>query len=355
VSATAANATDGRRRPTTADDKKIRWYRARVSPTGRRFIVYGAGAIGGTIGGRLFQHGHDVILIARGRHFEAIMDGGLVLRTPDETANLPIPVVDDPAGVAFGREDVVILAMKTQDTEAALARLVAAASSGMPVVCAQNGVENERLALRRFANVYGMYVVVPATHLHPGIVETNSTPITGVLDLGRYPSGAGQVAEEVAAALGGSTFSSRVDPAIMRWKYAKLLANLGNALEAACGPGVDDRDLRSRVRAEGRACLAAAGITVAPREEERARTGDLLNMQPIDGQAREGGSSWQSLTRQAGTVEADWLNGEIVLLGRLHGVETPLNQLLQRTVNRMAREHLPPGSMTVEELLAPLG
>jgi 2-dehydropantoate 2-reductase len=319
-----------------------------------RFIIYGAGAIGGTIGGRLYQHGHEVVLIARGGHFEAIRDGGLMLRTPDETTTLPIPVFDDPSHLDFQQGDVVVLSMKTQDTPAALSRLAAVAPAGLPVVCAQNGVENERLALRAFANVYGTYVVVPASHLHPGVIEATSTPTTGVLDLGRYPSGVDEVAEDVATALGASTFSARPDPAIMRWKYAKLLSNLANALEAACGPETRDSDLVARVRAEGRACLAAAGITVASGEEQRTRIGDLLRMQPIGGQSRRGGSSWQSLARQAGTIEADWLNGEIVMLGRLHGVATPLNDLLQRTVNRMASQGLPPGGMTVEELLAPL-
>jgi 2-dehydropantoate 2-reductase len=319
-----------------------------------RFIVYGAGAIGGTIGGRLHQHGHDVILIARGRHFEALRDTGLVLHSPDGTADLAIPVVDDPSEIAFGTGDVVILAMKTQDTAAALARLSLSAPPGIAVVCAQNGVENERLALRCFPNVYGMYVVLAASHLEPGVVEASSSPITGVLDVGRYPMGTDEVAEEVAAALERSTFDARADPAIMRWKYAKLLSNLANALEAACGPEATGDELVRRVRAEGRACLAAAGVTVASGEEQRARR-VMLNIRPIEGRKRPGGSSWQSLARQSGTIEADWLNGEIVLLGRLHGVDTPLNALLQRTANLMAATGRPPASMPLGELLASLG
>ena len=43
-----------------------------------RFVIYGAGGIGGTIGARLFQHGHDVMLIARGPHLEAIKEPGLM-------------------------------------------------------------------------------------------------------------------------------------------------------------------------------------------------------------------------------------------------------------------------------------
>ena len=248
-----------------------------------RFIIFGAGAIGGTIGGRLHQHGHDVTLIGRGRHYEALRDRGLVLQTPDGTSTLPIPVVDGPEGIDFRPDDVVILAMKTQDTPAALARLVACADPSPAIVCAQNGVENERLALRVFPDVYGMYVVVPATHLEPGVVHADSTPITGILDLGRYPSGTDRVADDIAAVLEASTFSARSDQAIMRWKYAKLLTNLANALEAAAGRDARAGELRAPARAEGKACLAAAGIEVASGEEQKARAGDLIQMRPIDG------------------------------------------------------------------------
>ncbi|NUT26811.1 MAG: ketopantoate reductase family protein, partial [Streptomyces sp.] len=66
---------------------------------------------------------------------------------------------------------------------------------------------------------------------------------------------------------------------------------------------------------------------------------------------RGGGSSWQSLTRGTGTIEADYLNGEIALLGRLHGVPTPLNELLQHLANTFARERREAGSMPVGELV----
>ena len=58
-------------------------------------------------------------------------------------------------------------------------------------------------------------------------------------------------------------------------------------------------------------------------------------MKPIEGVRREGGSSWQSLARGPGSIEADYLNGEIVLLGRLHGVPTPANELFQRLAGQV--------------------
>jgi 2-dehydropantoate 2-reductase len=77
-----------------------------------------------------------------------------------------------------------------------------------------------------------------------------------------------------------------------------------------------------------------------------------MQMKPIAGAPRGGGSSWQSLQRGVGSIETDYLNGEIVLLGRMHGVDTPVNALLQRKANEAARLGLRPGSTTPEELLA---
>jgi 2-dehydropantoate 2-reductase len=316
-----------------------------------RYIVYGAGAIGGVIGGRLAQHGRDVVLIARGEHLAAIQRDGLVLESPNERVTLPVPAVASPAQVDWREGDAVILAMKTQDTEAALNQLALVAPPGTPIVCAQNGVENERLALRRFANVYAQAVMLPATHLEPGVVQANSgSAITGILDTGRYPSGTDAFAEQFTADLEASEFSSTPDPKVMRKKYAKLLMNLGNAYQAACSDG--DRDMVAEARREGVACYQAAGIDFASDDEDRARRGDLVRIAPIAGQRRSGGSSWQSLARGHRTIEADYLNGEIVMLGALHGVPTPVNRVLQRVANRLAAAGSPPGAMSLKELKA---
>ena len=85
-----------------------------------RYIVYGAGGIGGAIGARLFQHGHEVILICRGEHLHAIQSTGLTLKTPKETLTLTIRAVSHPEEIAFIPDDVVLLTMKSQDTEMAL-------------------------------------------------------------------------------------------------------------------------------------------------------------------------------------------------------------------------------------------
>ncbi len=317
-----------------------------------RFVVYGAGAIGGVVGGRLAQAGHEVVLIARGEHHDAIRDDGLRLVVPDvEPLTLSIPVVSHPAGLDFRDDDVVLMAMKSQHTGKALSALQASAPTSISVVCVQNGVANEPAALRLFEDVYGVCVVLPALHLEPGVVESYATPLTGILDVGRFPHGVGPRGEKIAAAFASATFESEPRDDIMRWKYGKLLNNLGNAVEALCGPDPEARVVHRRAWAEGAAVLAAAGIDAVSPEEDAARRGDGFQWGGDAARSRPGGSSWQSLARGNASIEADYLNGEIVLLGRIHDVPTPVNLLLQQLAAGAAREGRRPGTLPVAELI----
>jgi 2-dehydropantoate 2-reductase len=330
-----------------------------------RFVIYGAGGIGGTIGGRLYEAGADVTLVARGAHLDALRERGLTLVSGAGTPTLPVPAVGHPSEAGLVDGDVVILAMKAQGTAEAVAALAASAPPGICVACTQNGVENERVALRSFAEVYGVNVMLPALHLEPGEVVAHSWPVSGVLDIGRYPSGTDEVAEEMAATLSAATFSSRAVPDIMRWKYAKLLDNLLNAIDAVCGvlpwrggapPGEDAEsaalaELVRRVRSEGRAVFDAAGVELATRDEVAERRAGRLDGPPLEGAPPKRSSTWQSLTTGR-ALETDFLTGEVVLLGRLHGVPTPANALLQGLARQLAADRRPPGAVPATEVLA---
>lgn len=313
-----------------------------------RYVVYGAGAIGGAIGGKLAQHGHDVTLICRGPHLEAVKRDGLLLRTPDGDTRLQAPAAGSPAEIDWQGDEAVFLTMKSQDTQPALEALRAAAGD-VPVICAQNGVANERMALRIFSRVYALNVRMPATHLAPGEVIAHSAPVTGVLDLGCYPEGADHLAERVAMDLAASDFLSRAEPKIMRQKYAKLLMNLANTVQALCGMAAAG-DIVRRVRDEALMAYEAAGIEVAD-DAEFAADSAKLTMKPVGDIQHRGGSTWQSLER-GGTLETDYLNGEIAYLGALHGVATPFNRMLQVAAAEAVREGRRPGSYTVEDLMA---
>jgi 2-dehydropantoate 2-reductase len=314
-----------------------------------RYIVYGAGAVGGVVGACLFKSGREVVMIGRGAHLEAIQRDGLRLRRPDGEETLRIPAVGHPSAIDFRTDDAVLLTVKTQDTEAALIDLEAAAGNDLPVFCCQNGVENERLAARRFRRVYGVYEIILVTYLTPGLVQASSTPVPGILDVGCFPAGTDATASAVSADLAAAGLSSRPVADIMRWKYAKLLSNLPNPLDALCGSDADARDIAAAIRSEAEAALAAAAIAHVSGDEAAARRRNVAMNQPVP---HTGNSTWQSVTRGAGSVESDFLNGEIVLIGRIHGVPTPYNEAVRRLANRVARAHQQPGGVTPAEIRA---
>ena len=314
-----------------------------------RYIIFGAGAVGGLIGARLHRSGHDVTLIARGATLERIAEKGLSLRTPDSEDIVPVPVVGSISELRVDSGDVVILTMKTQDCAAALDELASVAPPGIAVACALNGVESERMALRLFDNVYGIHDYVFSVMIRPGEVECYNGPAFGIFDIGRYPAGSDDRAEAIARDLRDAGFDSVVQSDILRWKRGKLIANTGNALGAACKAVDQLRDIMMGARQEAEDCYRAAGLDYASPAESAAR-GAKLKVMTIDGQSFYGGSTAQSLARGTPTTEVDYLSGEIARLGRTHGVPTPINATMQRVVRELTQRHSPPGALSPDEL-----
>ncbi|GAB3945954.1 hypothetical protein GCM10027614_38570 [Micromonospora vulcania] len=221
-----------------------------------RYVIIGAGAVGGTIGVRLAQAGQQVTLVARGAHLDVIRARGLTLRQPDGEVTSRLAAVPGPGDQPLPADTVLILTVKSQDTDGALAAWVDAPVAGggtagerLPLFTAQNGVANERAALRLFAAVHPVCVWLPATHLEPGVVVANGYPHPGMLHIGRYPTGADDTDRAVAADLTAAGFVAPVRADVLRWKYGKLLSNLGNGLQALLGRDIPE-ELAERVRAE---------------------------------------------------------------------------------------------------------
>ncbi|MHB1569514.1 MAG: ketopantoate reductase family protein [Solirubrobacteraceae bacterium] len=321
-----------------------------------RFVVFGAGAIGGAVTARLHGAGHEVIAIARGAHLEALRRDGLTFVTPEEHVTIPIESVERPTKIRWRPDDVVLLCTKSQDTLGALTSLRDAAGCGVAVVCLQNGVENERVALRLLERVYAAVVMLPAAHLEPGVVLSYGTALTGMLDIGRYPGSVDPLCEEICAAFSAARFEMRALADVMRAKYAKLLLNLANAPDAVCAPGPGREELIALAKAEGEAALQAAGVEFVDDEVTDIRgRWERMGVGTIEGAPRAGSSTWQSLARGAGAIETDHLNGEIVLQGRLHGVPTPVNATLCRLAADAARARRAPQTMSAREVLAMAG
>ena len=319
-----------------------------------RFVIYGAGAIGSGIGGHLHRTGSQALLVGRPAHVDHIRAHGLRLITAEETYTVAVPAVSQAADVGFTADDVVLLCVKSQDTDQALVEIRAAGGDPrtLPILCCQNSITNEPAAVRYFQRVYGVLIVVPGIFLEPGVVYNNSEGNAGMIEIGRFPSGADALCTAVAAALGTASYAASVNPDVMAAKAGKLFSNLGNAMGAITdGRGDADRYLAA-VRREAEQCLQAAGIAYEPPDAFQARAAAVHRQSPLPPGVRNLGSSWQSLQRGLGTTEADFLNGEIVRLGRRHGIPTPYNELLQRVAAEMAARRDQPGAFTAQELEA---
>src|SRR5258708_25354086 len=85
-----------------------------------RFVVFGAGAIGSGMGGHLHRTGHDVLIVGRPAHVNRIRQHGLQLVTDEQTYTLAVPAVARAEDVHITPDDVLLLWVKSQDTEPAL-------------------------------------------------------------------------------------------------------------------------------------------------------------------------------------------------------------------------------------------
>jgi 2-dehydropantoate 2-reductase len=316
-----------------------------------RAVIYGAGGIGGGIGALLALAGHQVTLIARGEHLETIRARGLTVQTPEWTRTLPLHAVGHPRELDLRGDEVFFFTMKSQDTLSALEDLLDVAPEA-PVILAQNGVANERLARRRFDRAYAMLVFMPAQFLEPGTIALHATPKRGTLHAGVYPAGVDDRIEAVCRELRAAGFESDPDPDVMRLKYGKLLTILGNAVQALCGLEVDLAQVTREMRDEGMRCLEAAGIGFVTARELFELGRRTYALGEIAGHPRLGGSSWQGAMRGRRSTETDFLNGEIVLLGAQHGVPTPLNRAVQRLAHRAVRAGLAPGETSIDDIYA---
>ena len=176
----------------------------------------------------------------------------------------------------------------------------------------------------------------------------HTTPDNGVVDVGRYPHGVDDVDRAIAADFEASSIRSEALADVMAEKYEKLVRNVTNPLEAAIGRAATATDLSKRARQEALDVFAAAGIAVSTKTDTRTHSGRPA----IEGVPHGGNSAFQSLARGAARLEADYLNGEVVLLGRLHGVPTPANALLQDLALRLVKARVTAGSLTIADVEA---
>jgi 2-dehydropantoate 2-reductase len=313
-----------------------------------RIAIIGAGAIGSALGALLGRAGRDVTLIGRPAHVGAIRSGGL--RVDGALGSFIVPMAASEA-LDF-RPDLAFLTVKTQDALAAL-QANAAFLAGVPVVTFQNGVRSDALVATIVPpqRLISAVVNIHANFLAPGIV---TVIYPGVLLIGR-PFGPNDAEVEALAAILRDAVPTKVSANIHGAHWLKLIVNLNNAFPAVTNatfhrifadPGL--RQLALKVMLEGLLVAKRAGIRLASLPDTPAALIQLIEWLPLRlaamvlaAKARRMETQWplmgstlQSLLRKRPT-EIDYLNGEVVRLGRELDVATPLNAVMVGMVHQV--------------------
>jgi 2-dehydropantoate 2-reductase len=338
-----------------------------------RYVIVGAGAIGGTVGAVLTRAGIPTVLVARGRHADVLTTAGMTLRTPDGTFHTAVTGASRPEDVRLTRRDVLVFTTKTQQLDAALQDWVdqpvhdhdgvaGAAGELLPAMTALNGVAAEEKALRYFGRVFGVCVWLPAVHVEPGEVIVRSWPVVGQFHIARWPASTSTQADTDLLTRLAETWSTagirvRTPEDVVPWKYNKLLSNLGNAVGALTAESADVSEVMAALRKEGANVLRHAGIDYVSFETSTAaRAEDGPTIRPVPGwNTGPSNSTWQSLSRNTGNVETDFFNGEIVRLAHKHGITAPLNAALARAVRASVRNGFGPSHHSAAQLAELLG
>ena len=286
----------------------------------QKIAVMGAGAVGCYFGGMLARAGHDVTLVARPQHVEAIRRDGLRLQATSFDEQVPLSASSDASAVMGA--DVVLFSVKSTDTEAAGAAIRPHLLPKALLVCLQNGIDNaERLRAVLPQHEVAAAVVYVATEMAgPGHVRHH-----GRGDLVVEPSSATHM---LARALAAAGVPCEISADVRGALWAKLILNCAyNAVSAIAqlpygktvvGDGV--RDVMRDVVAECMDVARAEGVQVPG--TVFAAVDQLADSMPA-----QYASTAQDLARGRRT-EIDYLNGLIVRRGEALGIATPANRVL---------------------------
>jgi 2-dehydropantoate 2-reductase len=334
-----------------------------VSSEKLKILSFGAGAIGTYIGGSLALAGHEVVFVEQPAVAEELRKTGLSLdlhidsrRGEKGVFNIKSPAVTFESSLdgalARGPFDVSLFALKSFDTASALEGIRGLAAKMAPILCLQNGVDNEpaiAAALGTDKVIYGT-VTSAVGRLSAGSIVLEKLRGIGVAT--GHP-----LSEKLTAALDGALLNARLYPNAADMKWSKMLTNLvANAssaiLDMTAGeifshPGLFQMEMR--MLKETLAVMSAQGIKVTdlPGTPVRALAWGTrlpgIIARPIMTKAIGGGRGGKmpsfhiDLHAGRGKSEVDYLNGAVVRAGEKLGVPTPVNRVLTNTLLALTR------------------
>jgi len=292
-----------------------------------RIAVMGTGGLGGYFGARLALGGADVAFVARGRHLQALREGGLRVVGPQPLHVPRVDATDDPASI--GPVDLVMLCVKLWDTEAALAQMRPLVGPGTAIVSFQNGVLKDDAVRAAYgpAAVMGGVGYVATTIDGPGVIRQTGPMqrlVFGEIDGTRSPRGAAFLQ---ACLAGGINAELSDDIRLEIWQKFVFLAALSGTtttMRRPIGPIREHAQTRAFLLDVMREVVAvgrAHGVHLPPDYAE-------VRLKLADDVAHDMTSSMHHDLERGNRLEVRWLAGAVVELGRQKDVPTPLNRAI---------------------------
>ena len=292
-----------------------------------KIAVMGSGGLGGLYGARLAHAGCNVSFVARGAHLAALREHGLLIEN-EAQGNLHIDrvqVTDDPATI--GVADLVLIAVKLWDTEAAARAVKPIVGPQTAVISLQNGVTKDDILRRAFgdAAVMGGVAYVATQVARPGVIR--QTGSMQRLIFGEYDGRRSKRAEEILECLLRAGLQAEISDDIRRtlWeKYVFLVGLSGTTatMRSRIGPIRSNPQTRAFLLDLFRETVAvgrAHGVKLPQDFAEQRLTF-------VDGVPSDMTSSMHHDLERGNRLEVAWLSGGVVELGRLVGVPTPANR-----------------------------
>ena len=293
----------------------------------------GAGALGGYFGGRLAEQGHDVTLVARGAHLTALKENGLRILSPKGDANVPdIGATSDPSEI--GAVDLILFTVKNQDVEIAAKAIQPLLGPDTWAVTVQNGVS----APDRLATIIGRERVVPGVVRMPGDVASpgviRHSASFDIFQFGEFDRTLTRRVQAFRDALLDAGCMPEISPDIRAelWRKFTMQASLASFCALTrldFGPIRDNAESASMFRASVRETAAVGQAEFPGLPSDLADSAwEFVKKLPSDGHA----SMLDDLNRGK-PIEIDYLSGEVVRLGRKHGVPTPIHDVFLATLS----------------------
>lgn len=344
--------------PVKCSDEIARWIAAKQKNTEhfKEIVVMGAGAVGSTIGGLLARGGHKTTLIARNHHVDAINEKGLQLNIAASTQIIRENLTAVCSPEKYGKTaDMVILCVKSYDTETALEEIRPIVTKDTILLCLQNGVMNEE----RIAKSYPENPVIAGAICgylsfdNPGVITLKSDK--GGISVGPWQEKDLSAAAICQAILQDSGMQIDLELSGRRIKWSKLMLNVAfNAINALTGLSTskimsDEKLGNLAVKTFAECAAVIKKLNIEPVNLPGYSVSKLARVMRLPStlarkliafstrHEAEGKSSMaQDFSKQKGKNEIAEINGTIVESAEKLGIETPANRHLLKIINEVS-------------------